>query len=124
MTIGQLYYLSTIFGKLYGLLFFMKFPLTIGAGIAVASYVAIKMDAFTDEDFSEKEIALARKCTKWTVIPLVLVTIISMFVPSKEDFLVIVMTKNYTPEQVYTMTKDELKNSIDYFVNQIKELKK
>ena len=61
---------------------------------------------------------------KWTVIPLVLVTIISMFVPNKEDFLVIVMTKNYTPEQVYTMTKDELKNSIDYFVNQIKELKK
>lgn len=47
-----------------------------------------------------------------------------MFVPSKEDFLIITMTKNYTPEQVYTMTKDELKNSIDYFVNQIKEIKK
>ena len=124
MTIGQIYYLATICGKLYDFLFFMKFPLTIGAGIAVAYYVAIKMDAFTDKDFFSDEIALAKKSMKWTVIPLVLVTIISMFVPNKEDFLVIVMTKNYTPEQVYTMTKDELKNSIDYFVNQIKELKK
>lgn len=51
MTIGQIYYLSTICGKLYNFLFFMKFPLTIGAGIAVAYYVAIKMDAFTDKDF-------------------------------------------------------------------------
>lgn len=51
MTIGQIYYLATICGKLYNFLFFMKFPLTIGAGIAVASYVAIKMDAFADKDF-------------------------------------------------------------------------
>lgn len=124
MTIGKIYYLSTVCGKLYDFLFFMKFPLTISAGIAVASYVAIKMDAFTDKDFFSDEIALARKYTKWTVIPLVLVTIISMFVPNKEDFLIITMTKNYTPQQVYSMTKDELKSSIDYFVNQIKELKK
>ena len=124
MTIGKIYYLATICGKLYGFLFFMKFPLTIGAGIAVACYVAIKMDAFTDEDFFEKEVALAQKCTKWTVIPLMVVATLSMFVPTKEDFLIITMTKNYTPEQVYTMTKDELKNSIDYFVNQIEEIKK
>ncbi|MDU1176035.1 MAG: hypothetical protein E6987_00340, partial [Peptoniphilus harei] len=81
-------------------------------------------DAFTDEDFFEKEVALAQKCTKWTVIPLMVVATLSMFVPTKEDFLIITMTKNYTPEQVYTMTKDELKNSIDYFVNQIEEIKK
>lgn len=124
MTIGQIYYLSTICGKLYDFLFFMKFPLTIGAGIAVASYVAIKMDAFADKDFFSDEIALARKYTKWTVIPLMVVTILSMFVPSKEDFLIIVMTKSYTPNQVYTMTKEEMKNGIDYFVNQIKEIKK
>lgn len=124
MTIGQIYYLSTICGKLYGFLFFMKFPLTISAGIAVACYVAIKMDAFTDEDFFEKEVALARKCTKWTVIPLMIVAILSMFVPTKEDFLIITMTKDYTPEQVYTMTKEEMKSGIDYFLNQIKELKK
>lgn len=61
MTIGQIYYLATICGKLYDFLFFMKFPLTIGAGIAVASYVAIKMDAFTDKDFFSDEIALAKK---------------------------------------------------------------
>lgn len=124
MTIGNIYYLATICDKLYGFLFFIKFPLTIGAGIAVASYVAIKMDAFTDKDFFSDEIALARKCTQWTVIPLMIVAILSMFVPTKEDFLIITMTKDYTPQQVYSMTKDELKSSIDYFVNQIKEIKK
>lgn len=124
MTIGQIYYLATICGKLYDFLFFMKFPLTIGAGITVASYVAIKMDAFTDKDFFSDEIALAKKSMKWTVIPLIVVTILSMFVPNKEDFLIVVMTKNYTPEQVYTMTKEEMKSGIDYFLNQVKELKK
>lgn len=124
MTIGKIYYLATICGKLEGFLFFMKFPLTIVAGVTVACYVSMMMDTFKDKDLFISEIALAKKCTKWTVIPLVFVTIASMFVPSKEDFLIIAITKNYTPNQVYTMTKEEMKNGIDYFVNQIKELKK
>lgn len=57
-------------------------------------------------------------------MPLMVVTILSMFVPSKEDFLIIVMTKSYTPNQAYTMTKEEMKSGIDYFLNQIKEMKK
>lgn len=119
MTIGQIYYLATICGKLYSFLFIIKFPLIIVAGLAVSYYIDTKCGSFQSDESN-----VAKKCMKWTVIPLAFVIITSMFVPSKEDFLVIVMTKNYTPEQVYTMTKDELKNSVDYFVNQIKELKK
>lgn len=61
---------------------------------------------------------------KWSFILLIFTMIASLFVPNKNDFLIITMTKNYTSEQVYTMTKGEFKNSIDYFVNQTKELKK
>lgn len=119
MTIGQIYYLATICGKLYSFLFIIKFPLIIVAGLAVSYYIDTKCGSFQSD-----ELNVAKKCMKWTVIPLMVVTILSMFVPNKEDFLVITMTKNYTPEQAYTMTKEELKNSIDYFVNQIKEIKK
>lgn len=119
MTIGQIYYLLTICGKLYSFLFVIKFPLIIVAGLAVSYYIDTKCGLYQSDESN-----MAKKCMKQTVIPLAFVITTSMFVPSKEDFLIITMTKNYTPEQVYTMTKDELKNSIDYFVNQIKEIKK
>ncbi len=118
MTIGQIYYLSTICGKLYGFLFIIKFPLIIVAGLAVSYYIDTKCGSFQSDESN-----VAKKCMKWTVIPLAFVIITSMFVPSKEDFLIITMTNNYTPEQAYTMTKEEMKSGIDYFLNQIKELK-
>lgn len=124
MTIGKIYYLSIICGKLYEFLFFMKFPLTIAAGVTVACYVTTMMDNFKHKDLFINEITLAKKCLKWTVIPLLLVVIVSMFVPSKEDFLIIAMTKDYTTQQVYTMTKDEIKDGIDYFVNQLNKVKR
>ena len=118
MTIGQIYYLSTIFGKLYSFLFVIKFPLIIVAGLAVSYYIDTKCCSFQSDESN-----VAKQCMIWTVIPLALVMVLSFFIPNKEDFLIITMTKNYTPEQAYTMTKEEMKSGIDYFLNQIKELK-
>lgn len=124
MTIGQIYYLSTICGNLSSFLFFIKFPLIIVAGLATAYYVDTTCNSFGYDNSNIEELQSARKYMKWTIIPLVFVIVLSFFIPNKEDFLVITMTKNYTPEQVYTMTKEEMKSGIDYFLNQVKELKK
>ena len=123
MTIGKIYYLSTICGKLYWFLFFIKFPLFIAGGLAVAYYFDLKLDPFKDAESNVEEFKLAKKCTKWTVVSLIFTVVISLLIPNKDDFLIVAMTKNYTPEQVYTMTKEEMKSGIDYFLNQIKELK-
>lgn len=80
--------------------------------------------SFGHDNSDIEELQSAKKYMKWTIIPLVFVIVLSFFIPNKEDFLIITMTKDYTPEQVYTMTKEEMKSGIDYFINEIKELKK
>lgn len=119
MTIGKIYYLSTICGNLCWFLKFLK-------GITAITFVLSGV-VYLDSQYGfcpEGEKQTSKIFLKWSSILLIFSMIASLFVPNKNDFLIITMTKNYTPEQVYTMTKEEFKNSIDYFVNQIKELKK
>lgn len=48
----------------------------------------------------------------------------SVLIPNKEEMYMIVLTKDYEVEDVYSMTKDEIKGSIDYVFKKIEELKK
>lgn len=119
MTIGQIYYLATICGNLYWFLKFLKGITTITLVLSGCAYLDSK------SGFAPAEaLQTSKMFVKWSTILLIFSMIASLLIPNKNDFLIITMTKDYTPEQVYTMTKDELKNSIDYFVNQIKEIKK
>lgn len=119
MTIGKIYYLSTICGNLYWFLKFLKGVTAITFVLSGCAYLDSRHGIYPADKLQTSKIIL-----KLTFILLIFTMIVSLFVPNKNDFLIITMTKNYTTEQVYTMTKEELKNSIDYFVNQIKELKK
>lgn len=119
MTIGKIYYLSTICGNLYWFLKFLKGVTAITFVLSGCAYLDSKHGIYPADKLQTSKIFL-----KWSFILLIFTMIASLFVPNKNDFLIITMTKNYTPEQVYTMTKEEFKNNIDYFVNQIKELKK
>lgn len=46
-----------------------------------------------------------------------------VFIPSKEEMYMMALTKDYEAEDVYRMTKDEIKGSIDYVFDRVKELK-
>ncbi len=119
MTIGKIYYLSTICGNLYWFLKFLK-------GITAITFV-VSGFAYLDakSGFCPKEwLQTSKTFIKWSSILLIFSMIASLLVPNKNDFLIITMTKDYTPEQVYTMTREEMQSGIDYFLNQIKELKK
>ena len=54
---------------------------------------------------------------------LVVSTLATVLIPSKEEMYMIALTKNYEVEDVYKMTKDEIKGSIDYVFDKIEELK-
>lgn len=47
-----------------------------------------------------------------------------LLIPNKEEMYMIALTKDYEVEDVYTMTKDEIKGNIDYVFKKIEELKK
>lgn len=117
MTIGKIYYLSTMLDKLNVLFFVLRIVLFIACCI----FTACNLDSTAAS--SEDDIKRFRKSLKISGVALAIVSILSIVTPNKEDFLIIAMTKDYTTQKVYTMTKDEIKDGIDYFVNQIKEIK-
>lgn len=46
----------------------------------------------------------------------------TVLIPAKEEMYIMALTKDYEAEDVYRMTKEEIKGSIDYVFNRIKEL--
>lgn len=47
----------------------------------------------------------------------------TVLIPAKEEMYMMALTKDYEVEDVYRMTKDEIKGSIDYVFDKIEELK-
>lgn len=47
-----------------------------------------------------------------------------VMIPKKEEMYMIAFTKDYEVEDMYMMTKEEIKGSIDYVFKKIEELKK
>lgn len=115
MKIGKMYYLATILNNL-----------NIAAWIILCGlmgFIVIYASVFFADYYLPDDLEKLKKQLKLPLITLIISLIVLIFTPSKEDFLIIAMTKDYKPEQVYKMTKDEIKNSIDYLFEQIKEIK-
>ncbi len=116
MSLGKIYYLANVLDKINGIswiLFIISIAISLVMGIFYLSNVST----------TEEEDRLWRKIIKIFSIALCLSTILVVVTPSKEDFLIISITKDYTPQQIHTMTKEEIKNGIDYIVEQINKIK-
>ena len=116
MTLGKIYYLANVLDKINGIswiLFIISSAISLIMGIFYLSGVSI----------SEEEDRLWRKIIKIFSIAFCLSTILVVVTPNKEDFLFMSITKDYTPQQIHTMTKEEIKNGIDYIVEQINKIK-
>lgn len=121
MTIGKIYYWATLCGKISNFATILSFVMAV---VFVGVLILFMCSRFDDPYMPETTQKLINKITKIITIIFLCVEIVSIVVPSKEDFLIIVMTKNYTPDQVYSMTKNEIKNSIDYFIEELSKVAK
>lgn len=72
------------------------------------------------EDVEEK---LIKRSLKVAGVFFVISIAATIFIPSKEEMYMMALTKGYEAEDVYKMTKDEIKGSIDYVFDRVKELK-
>lgn len=72
------------------------------------------------QDYEEK---LLKRFLMISGISLVISLTVVVFTPSKEEMYMMALTKDYEAEDVYKMTKDEIKGSIDYVFDRMKELK-
>lgn len=120
MTIGKLYYLASVLDGLDSILWVLNTILVITfAGLVIVTSVMLTDYAFDDDDLKP-----LKKYLKIIGLAFLGTYLLNVFVPSKEDFLIIALTKDYRPEQVYKMTKDELKSGIDYAIEKLKEVEK
>lgn len=62
------------------------------------------------------------KFRKKTIVFMLICVLLQVLIPKKEEMYAIALTKNYKVEDVYKMTKEEIKGCIDYFFDRIKEL--
>ncbi|WP_308655180.1 hypothetical protein [uncultured Anaerococcus sp.] len=71
----------------------------------------------------EAEEKLLKRFLKIAGVFFVISIAATIFIPSKEEMYMMALTKDYEAEDVYKMTKDEIKGSIDYVFDRVKELK-
>lgn len=121
MTIGKIYYLATLCDKISRSASVWSIVMAV---VFVGVLVLFITSRFDDPYMAEGTQKLIGKIIKIITIIFLCVEVVSIVVPSKEDFLIIAMTKDYTPKQVYSMTKQEIKDSIDYFVKEISKVTK
>lgn len=74
----------------------------------------------TLDDAEEK---LVKGFLKVAGIFFVISLLVTVLIPAKEEMYMMALTKDYEVEDVYKMTKDEIKGSIDYVFDKIEELK-
>lgn len=116
MTLGKIYYLASVFDKINkaGDLLLVTSTLFLAAVFIICLF----KDCLTEEEGK-----VMKKATRNAIVAICLFAIVTIATPSKEDFLIMSITKDYTPQQIYKMTKEEMKDNIDYLIKQIKEIK-
>ena len=72
----------------------------------------------------KKELKGNTKKFKIAAVLLLLCILGNVLIPEKEEMYMIAMVKNYEIQDIYKMSKDELKSSIDYFFEKIDEIGK
>lgn len=91
------------------------------SGVTLFVGVYFYFDAIAILDDSEEK--TFKRYLKVTGIILAISMLGTVLIPSKEEMYMMALTKDYEAEDAYKMTKDEVKGSIDYVFDRIKELK-
>lgn len=91
------------------------------SGVTLLVGVYFYFDAIAILDDSEEK--TFKRYLKVTGIILAISMLGTVLIPSKEEMYMMALTKGYETEDVYKMTKDEIKGRIDYVFDRIKELK-
>lgn len=79
-----------------------------------------------DERIKSAKQELERNTKKFKIAAVFLLfcVLVTMLIPSREEMYTIALVRDYEVQDVYKMSKSELKSSIDYFFDKVDELGK
>ena len=115
---GKLIYLVSLLYGIDGLslaLCWLTIPVTV---FVICGYIVVN----ESEDENKIKTDLAKIISKGILV-LVISIVTTVLIPSKEEIYLIALTKDYTKEEVYQMSKSELKDSVDYVFDKLEGLK-
>lgn len=115
---GKIIYLISVLDQLKSvsiLLIFSSIAILLVGGLLYLNIIDM---------LEESEAKSIKRFLKGAGIFFVVSTLATVLIPAKEEMYLMALTKDYKVEDVYRMTKDEIKGSIDYVFDKIEELKK
>lgn len=90
-------------------------------GVLVFTVVLLLIMGGLEYSYNDDAIKYFNNAKKYAKIALV-TALLFVALPSKWEVLSMTITKGYKVEDVYQMTKDELRGNIDYFVNSLEKM--
>ena len=114
---GKIIYLISILDKISNFAL-LSFVLSFGA-LFIGGWLYIDATGILEE----AEEKLLKRFLKVSGVFFAISIAATVLIPSKEEMYMMALTKDYEVEDVYRMTKEELKGSVDYIIKKIEEIK-
>lgn len=116
MSLGLKIWLISALSKIGFLSEFVLCVCVLIGAVSLLAKIIFQMDDGLEIDFSFLG-------NKKIVIGMILLLISYSLIPSKENLYAIMLTNDVTEQELYNMTKEEMKAGIDYMVREIKKIK-
>ena len=114
MTLDKIIYIASIVGRL-------RTTLVLATGGTILVMVISVIKAITEDWIEDKRKFYTKQAKKFLALTIIL-SIICVFIPSRNEMFSMFLTKGYQKEEIYKMTKEELKENIDYLVNSLEKI--
>lgn len=114
MTLDKIIYLSFLAGR-------VKIVVCVLLAVLITTaciYLVMGVSEYGYGDRSTYYFKCVRKYIKLSLV----VALLFVILPSKWEVLSMTITKGYKVEAVYQMTKDELRDNINYFVKSLEKM--
>lgn len=113
MTLDKIIYIASLIGRVHILVI-----VAITIVLTIAGVFGLMGVLDFDDDKETFYFSKAKKALK-VVLPL---SIIILFIPSRNEVFGMLLTRGYQKEELYKMTREELKDNIDYLVNSLEKI--
>lgn len=116
MTLDKIIYLSSLVGRAQ-----IVVCCLLGALVFIAlMYLIMGACEYSYGDRSDYYFKNVKKYAKLSLA----VAILAIAIPSRWEVLSMTVTKGYHMEDIYKMTKDELRDNIDYLIHSLEKMEK
>lgn len=114
MTLSKIIYLAGLAGRVQHIILWVL-------GFLVIKILYCFFTAMVEHDYGDKESYYFGEIKKYTKLALVVALLVAV-IPSKWEMFSMTITKGYKVENIYQMTKDELRDNINYFVKSLEKM--